>query len=652
MPFLKKCIYKVLKKEYKEILLMINDKSVVSFDVFDTLLKREVASPRDVFRIMELHFQDNGIQPIKGFSVLREAAEEQAKKEVINSAITIEEIYDYIPVDNALKAVLIDMECEIELQLSFPNLIFQLIYDACIEQGKDIYFISDMYLHYEIIEKMLKKAGYNKGKLYVSSEIGKTKYNGELFSYIRDTEKINTKNWIHIGDSVRSDYLMPKRLGINAILIERAPKNNKYYDKNMNNKNKHYMRMNHFINTHISEYQSPYEKIGYAVFGPLLYGFSCWLAQKIPENRTILFLARDGAVIRRAFQIISKRSTLYLYISRKSVYGAYLSCVENTNEIIKNKFPIISRRHTTGELAISHNISESKMQELFEKNGIEKDEIIISDEIEKQVLDTIWPVVKNNAKEQYQLFQEYLNQLGVSAKCAVIDVGWRGTTQTLLQQAGFKVGREKIDWEGYYFGIHYLIKNEFIQENKNRMFGFLYKEDSFKDRNYIREVILGTIAFFEMFFLSTEGTTKQYIRDNDGIVRPVIGKKENNSLMNENIDLIQNAALDFVSDLNQSTAKLLVNIDSKIAFGNYLAFVKAPTKELLRYFNGYNCFNGDTPKIFLGEHGSIYYLRHPRQLYKDLIRCDNRALFLKRIFKIPLPYFHILYFLRKFFDKT
>lgn len=62
-------------------------------------------------------------------------------------------------------------------------------------------------------------------KIYFSCNIGHSKEEEESFNYIIDDLKIKPNEIVHIGDSYNNDYLMPKKMGWNAILI-----NNQHQD--------------------------------------------------------------------------------------------------------------------------------------------------------------------------------------------------------------------------------------------------------------------------------------------------------------------------------------------------------------------------------------------------------------------------------------
>lgn len=76
-----------------------------------------------------------------------------------------------------------------------------------------------MYLNEEVILRILNKAGYVEGELFLSSTYGKTKNSGALYDAI--LKKFPHKKIVHIGDNYDSDYIIPRKKGIQSIHIKK-----------------------------------------------------------------------------------------------------------------------------------------------------------------------------------------------------------------------------------------------------------------------------------------------------------------------------------------------------------------------------------------------------------------------------------------------
>ena len=77
-----------MKNGQQKIILKLEKYDVVSFDIFDTLLKRNVQNPTDVFRYIE---QKNNLE---GFAEKRILAEINARKKKNGNEILLSDIYD------------------------------------------------------------------------------------------------------------------------------------------------------------------------------------------------------------------------------------------------------------------------------------------------------------------------------------------------------------------------------------------------------------------------------------------------------------------------------------------------------------------------------------------------------------------------------
>lgn len=634
-----------MSKDTDKIQKQINGKAVVSFDVFDTLLKREVASPHDVFIYMEKKLCADELTDMQHFAEKRVNAEREAREKHPNTEISLCEIYECLPYDESVKQKIMAFEIQTESDVSTANLPLRQIYDQCVAKKKKIYFISDMYLPKEVIEDLLKKNGYTEGTLYVSSESGLTKRSGKLFQYLREQERLDVREWVHIGDSVRADYIAPKRIGIKSILIDRELHCNPYVDRQTGRRNPTYRQLGHFIDIHLSRYSDPYERIGYAVLGPLLYGFSVWLEEMIPEDETIFFLARDGKMLQRAFDVVSNRESKYIYVSRRSVHVAYLGVAKNIEEASQSRYKTIQKDYTQRELALACGLADDEIHKVFAHYGLEENIPVTNTETEKMVLDAIWPLVQEKGMKQYALLERYLRQNGLSRKCAVVDVGWMGTTQMLLECLGFLIDDEAVRWDGYYIGLH---KSEsacvtsVIKKN-----GYLYEENREDFQYRIWNTIRSTISFFEMLFLSAEGTTIGYCEEENGRVCPVKKIPDNNENVNNRINVLQDAAIQFVSDIHRSKVKEIIEMNADMAIGNYLAFAEKQTLTSLKLFRDFKYCDGGNEQSFVSEQGSCYYLLHPKRFCHDFNRQYCKAWFLKSVVKVPLPYMSLLGMLRK-----
>ena len=183
----------------------------VSFDIFDTLLKRDVYKPADVFRLVQSEYQKRYTKPVS-FKTPRIEAEYITRKKSRYAEVTLDEIYDELDCED--KETLKLLETEIESKVLHCNYDIKPVYDFCIAQGKDVYIISDMYLPKAFLEEILKREGYEGYRdLILSADYRKTKRSGELYKVLLEAHGLNNKDLIHIGDSRYADYVVHGSVG-------------------------------------------------------------------------------------------------------------------------------------------------------------------------------------------------------------------------------------------------------------------------------------------------------------------------------------------------------------------------------------------------------------------------------------------------------
>ena len=203
---IKETINRYPKLSVKKLINIVKGYDIVSFDIFDTLIKRDVYKEHDVFDLIEKRYNATYKDSIDNFRYLRVEAERIARKNSNTEEVSLKEIYISIALlDKTYETrleVLRLLEEEIEYEISYPNQLIKEVYDYCLLYKKKIYIISDMYLSKKLIEKILKKNGYALYKnLFLSSEIGLQKKTGNLFKHVLKVEGVKADSIIHIGDN-------------------------------------------------------------------------------------------------------------------------------------------------------------------------------------------------------------------------------------------------------------------------------------------------------------------------------------------------------------------------------------------------------------------------------------------------------------------
>ena len=194
----------------------IEKHDIISFDIFDTLVMRNVYCNKDVFRLMALQ-----LDPVWGidFFSVRTEAEQVLSRETYPY---IEEIYDYIsekcPCLKGKEAELIALEIQMETDLILPRHDVVEVFHLAQKLQKKVYIVSDMYMHHDTLAAILERngiSGYE--KLLVSSEYNSSKPQQLFAHYLKE---IPEGTCLHIGDSWACDIVPSGKLGIDSFRLK------------------------------------------------------------------------------------------------------------------------------------------------------------------------------------------------------------------------------------------------------------------------------------------------------------------------------------------------------------------------------------------------------------------------------------------------
>ena len=327
-----------------ELKKIIDKYEIISFDIFDTLLYRELVFPGNVFSYIEnkynfKNFMQNRTYSEQAYRVLKKA------RNIDCEDITYNDIY--LKLDkNYPKAK--DLELEVEYNILKANEDMLDCYNYALQQNKKIILISDMYLDSSFLEKVLNKNGYyNFDKIYVSSETKKLKNTGAMFKHVIKDLNINPSKILHIGDNMVSDFDKAIENGITAYHyvshIELYDSLNHYLLQKI--KPFPSLKVLESINILKWEKEHRYNKINYwerfayKIGGPIAL---TWLVNLIQISKyrnltDIYFIARDGYMLKMIYDMVYDEKTMpkphYVYATRK----LKTSCLNKNLEIIDNE---------------------------------------------------------------------------------------------------------------------------------------------------------------------------------------------------------------------------------------------------------------------------------------------------------------------------
>lgn len=547
---------------YNDLKRRIDNAQIVSFDIFDTLIMRKIFSPEDVFRLLGNRTKELNINTDIGAVRAKISAK-------CDSCASIDDIYMAIKQETDLSDEVIEdiktIERDIDEQLCVARNDIAKLYEYCIESGKEVYLISDMYYTLQDIKQLLDKCGLSvidDRHIWISCEKKKDKISGSMWKEYLTAVGENVK-CIHIGDNKIGDIENPAKYGIDSYYVMSGK------DMVMNSS---ISELASHVNT-VSDsiclglvtaklFNSPFalcsnkgkvsfdnsEVYGYCVYGPLLEKFLIWLYSNSRKDGIdkLLFFARDGYFLEKDYRIVAellddgyKQDWCYLPISRRLIYMASMENKEDFKRVVE--FPYVGTfadyMKSRFEITVTDETSEYNDRQI---NAVGDS---------KNILKWIQPykeMIMQEAKAERENYLKYLETDGDMQKeiCyGTVDLGYYGTNQYYLQRL------TDIKAKGYCFYACLSENNVFI--NDIFMIGcFQYGNDYVAEKSLARKKNM----YIETFLTAPYGMIR-YIDNQGNMVCEPDGKSQRNFDIKENVN---GGAIDFIRDYINIYKSILV----------------------------------------------------------------------------------------------
>jgi len=415
----------------------IEDHEVISFDIFDTLIKRKTQD-REVFfgEVAETCGVDK-LYFIK-YRMRAELAGE-------NATAGIDELYQWIArntdYDSDLLCRMKRAEMEKEKRESISCGEGKALFQYASKLGKKIYLVSDMYLGKEVIKELLAGNGINGyEELLISCEYGISKRQG-LFDVLR--QKTSGRTYLHIGDSEEADGAAANAGEMDAILIEESGKTAKF----------------HYPVNPRYRISSLYQ-LGYTVFAPIMTEFCEWLKEEAGRRQPdcVLFLARDGYLFEKMYELAQKKEVnlpekVYFMFSRSVGTLCY---IENEKQLrYVAKLPYVN----------------DKRMLMMQRFGLREEEVLCPEEqetAEDYAMRHQDLILRNGVRMRERFLKYYHRLLGGKKKVMLVDFVSTGSCQLYLESI------LKNTVEGAYF---MRLKDSKVEKQKLHILSFLNVDD-------------------------------------------------------------------------------------------------------------------------------------------------------------------------------
>jgi len=511
------------------------DVSLLSLDVFDTALIRDVCQPDHVFCLVQRTLSRLGM-PIRNFAKIRIDAERIARHAATNAhgfgEVTLDGIYRQLRTMTRLPDSLLETaknaEIDAELECAHADKDILELYAQAVKAGIPVVFLSDMYLPESVIAQMLASQGYSGHfEVFASAGCQLTKTDGGLFKHILEAFDLPPSRMLHAGDDHQADVITPEGLGIRTIRHHHGRSNM----RKVRSCSPAILPLSRLKAAHWSGLTArgePAALLKYLgkVYGTVIHGaFTRWIVETAIANDVdlLLFFSRDGFILKKAYDIFRTRHehlppSAYCCVSRLTLRTAFMTCSNDADyEFLLSGLQPKPVSHVLRRCGIS--LTEAAEIELLASCSLTPDDIIVehgeNQEKAKDVLRLLEGPLRLVAVKQQAALDGYLRRFALDRfrRIAVIDLGWGGNLQRGFEQASARLG-----YIGRVLGLYFGLRGKAYL---NRALGLemaAFLPDLCSER--LRPSLLNVVPLLELLHSAPHGGVSGY-EFRDGSFRPL-----------------------------------------------------------------------------------------------------------------------------------
>lgn len=309
-----------------------------------------------------------------------------------------------------------------------------------------------------------------------------------------------------------------------------------------------------------------YDEIGRQRLGPFVVSYCQWVHEqkKIRGLDNIAFLARDGFLIRKVYQILyPEEQTYYIRLSRKALRLPFLVSCRSYQEYIKilPPFKKYSVRDFLGSIYHGGNVVLDSFPNLEYEIDYKE---LVGNEIFQNTYKQICDQLEEEGQEQKELLVSYLKENGicVGKKVGLVERSFKGTSQYMLEK--IMEDEYTVEFAGLYFYGNYVAENRL----QDRYCSFLKGMTGNSNLCVFEKGILTERLIFEPC-----ASVKGYRRGQAGIVPVLENYTEDKN--NEILMRVQKSVLYYAEKVREE--KFVVN--RKKAIKGMLGLLKHPTRK-------------------------------------------------------------------------
>ena len=442
--------------------------TVVSFDLFDTLVARPAIHPNDVFYLADRQSAVN-LAPMARFSNARGmavsyirgrdrlAGTERAEYSIHEISGATTQLLG-LPKDDIPRVQ--GTEFVLEQELLRARSIGFALYAFATRLGKRVGIISDtFYSASQIVELVGPLLAAEPEFVITSADFNATKAGGGLFGFALAELQTTPADVLHIGDNPVSDGEVPSKRGISTTVIPSsvaAALNTRLFRDVWRGYREE--RGSAIVRGVIANrlFDNPYKQwkpqslalgspfvLGYAVAGPAVLGFTLWLTEELQKsgNDRVAFLSRDGFLpfalyrrlraldqsLPRPQYLIASRRIAFQVFSGEAAHVAMTRFVHGLNPrnslrtVMETRFGRESLAYMREDLQRSGFIDWDTP---LGKDGVSTLSLLLSDSAEKIAVAS---TPRSQAAREY-----YRRELGDAESPTVVDLGYSGSSQRAI----------------------------------------------------------------------------------------------------------------------------------------------------------------------------------------------------------------------------
>ncbi len=463
----------------KQLAGLVDDKDAVSFDLFDTLIMRQVLFPSDVVELTENRFKKKGIY-IENFLQKRQQAEKELS---IKYAPSLIDIYQFVLEHSSDVLVSAEELAQVEWEIDYELVTArQEMVDFAAEiyrRGKPVYITTDTYYSRNQIEQLFAKCGITcYTDLLVSSEY-KTGKTQKLFCHLRDILQGNS--CVHIGDDLAVDVESADRCGLcgcqiysGVDLFEMTGYLGMWeYIESLSSRIKLGMFVARLFNSpfqfetrNMQQSVCNAYDVGYLFMAPIITDFVLWFKKQVMKKsiKNVWFCARDGYLIKKLYDMLCGDELSVYFLSSRA--AAIRAGIENEADIA-----YVDTMKFSGTLS----------QQLRDRFGIIVNEDVLTG---KKLVDFSQDIIEK-AKRYRHHYQKYIDSIAKeSGDIAFFDFVAKGTCQMFVN----RLVNNKLR------GLYFLqIEKSFMKDKVLDITAFYEQDESRENAIYEDYYILETV---------------------------------------------------------------------------------------------------------------------------------------------------------------